>query len=190
MIFGNPRRTISPFARDRGADLVMVGSRDLSDTQRLFLGSTSQSLLRRAPCSVEIVRSPDPKKPTSSDKGMKLLLATDGSDFSAAAVRSAASRPWPDGTEVKVISAPGLVLLLKECPYFEHHQVEELNAQSMEESHKAVASAMEVLSRSGLKVHKGVPLLHDTPSKILLDEAGKWHADLIVVGSHGRSGFD
>lgn len=190
VILGNPRRAISLFARDWGADVVIVGSRDLNDTKRLFLGSTSQALLRRAPCSVEIVRARDPKKPTSSVKGMKLLLATDGSEFSAAAVRSVASRPWPDGTEVKVISAPGLVLLLKECPYFEHHQVEELNAASMEESHKAVASAVEMLSGSGLKVHTGVPLLHDTPSKILLDEAEKWHADMIVVGSHGRSGFD
>jgi nucleotide-binding universal stress UspA family protein len=81
-------------------------------------------------------------------------------------------------------------LLLRECPYFEHHQVEELNAASMKESHQAVASPVEMLSRSGLKVHTRVPLLHDTPSKILLDEAEKWRADLIVVGSHGRSGFD
>jgi nucleotide-binding universal stress UspA family protein len=75
-------------------------------------------------------------------------------------------------------------------PLFERHQVEELNTASMEESHRAVDSAVEMLSRSGLKVHRGVPLLHDTTSKILLDEAGKWHADMIVLGSHGRSGFD
>ena len=91
---------------------------------------------------------------------MKLLLATDGSEFSTAAALSVGSRPWPEGTEVKVISAPGLVLLQRECPYFEHHQVEELNAASMKESHQAVASPVEMLSRSGLKVHTRVPLLH------------------------------
>jgi nucleotide-binding universal stress UspA family protein len=48
VILGKPRRAISLFARDWGADLFMVGSRDLSDTHRLFLGSTAQSLLRRA----------------------------------------------------------------------------------------------------------------------------------------------
>jgi nucleotide-binding universal stress UspA family protein len=52
VILGNPRRAISLFAPDWGADLAMAGSRDLSDTKRLFLGSTSQALLRRAPCSV------------------------------------------------------------------------------------------------------------------------------------------
>jgi nucleotide-binding universal stress UspA family protein len=190
VILGNPRRAISVFARDWRADLVMVGSRDLSDMNRLFLGSTTQSLLRRAPCSVEIVRTGERENHANNDKGMKLLLATDGSEFSVAAVRSVTSRPWPEGTQVRVISAPGLVLLLRECPYFEQHQVEELNVASMEESHKAVASAVEILSRSGLKVHSGVPLLHDTPSTIILDEAEKWHANMIVVGSHGRSGFD
>jgi nucleotide-binding universal stress UspA family protein len=121
---------------------------------------------------------------------MKLLVATDGSEFSIAAVRWVASRPWPEGTKVKVISAPGLVLQLKECPYFEQQQVEELNVASIEESETAVAFAMGILARSGLKVQSDVPLLHDTPTQIILDEAERWHADMIVVGSHGRSGFD
>src|SRR5215468_7382672 len=36
---------------------------------------------------------------------MKILLATDGSDYSKAAVNSVAERPWPRGSEVKIISA-------------------------------------------------------------------------------------
>jgi nucleotide-binding universal stress UspA family protein len=131
VILGNPRRAISAFARDWKADLVMVGSRDLSDAKRLFLGSTTQSLLRRAPCSVEIVRPVDRKNHPATETAMKLLVATDGSEFSVAAIRSVASRPWPQGTRIKVISAPALVLLLRECPYFERRQVEELNVASM-----------------------------------------------------------
>jgi nucleotide-binding universal stress UspA family protein len=190
VILGNPRRVISGFARDWKADLVMVGSRDLSDAKRLFLGSTTQSLLRRAPCSIEIVRTFDRKNRPDSDTGMKLLVATDGSEFSEAAIQCVASRPWPEGTRIKVISAPALVLFLRECPYFERQQVEALNLASLEDSQAAVALAVGTLSKSGLPVHSDVPLLHDTPSKIILDEAAKWHADMIVVGSHGRSGFD
>jgi hypothetical protein len=36
---------------------------------------------------------------------MKILLATDGSDYSKAAVNSVAERPWPEDSEVKIISA-------------------------------------------------------------------------------------
>jgi nucleotide-binding universal stress UspA family protein len=38
------------------ADLLVVGSRRLTKSERLHLGSVSESLLRHAPCSVLIVR--------------------------------------------------------------------------------------------------------------------------------------
>jgi len=38
------------------ADLLVIGSRELSKDERLHLGSVSDSLLRHAPCSVLIVR--------------------------------------------------------------------------------------------------------------------------------------
>lgn len=38
------------------ADLLVVGSRTLTKSERLYLGSVSESLLRHAPCSVLIVR--------------------------------------------------------------------------------------------------------------------------------------
>jgi hypothetical protein len=36
---------------------------------------------------------------------MKILLAIDGSEYSKAAVNSVAERPWPEGSEVKIVSA-------------------------------------------------------------------------------------
>ena len=36
---------------------------------------------------------------------MKILLAVDGSEHSAAAVEEVASRPWPPETTVRVLSA-------------------------------------------------------------------------------------
>jgi hypothetical protein len=36
---------------------------------------------------------------------MKILLATDGSDYSKAAVKAVAERQWPEGGKVKIISA-------------------------------------------------------------------------------------
>jgi nucleotide-binding universal stress UspA family protein len=37
-------------------ELLVVGSRDLTKNERLYLGSVSESLLRHAPCSVLVVR--------------------------------------------------------------------------------------------------------------------------------------
>ena len=49
---------------------------------RLLLGSTARSVLRQARCSVEIVR-PSTKGRAGRQPGMKVLIATDGSDFSS-----------------------------------------------------------------------------------------------------------
>jgi nucleotide-binding universal stress UspA family protein len=38
------------------SDLLVVGSRTMTKTERLHLGSASESLLRHAPCSILIVR--------------------------------------------------------------------------------------------------------------------------------------
>ena len=42
--------------REKGIDLVVMGSRGRGSLQRLLLGSTSEQVLREAPCSVLIVR--------------------------------------------------------------------------------------------------------------------------------------
>jgi nucleotide-binding universal stress UspA family protein len=47
--------------------------------------------------------------------------------------------------------------------------------------------AEEVLASAGLKATADV--LDGNPKEAILEEAKKWNADLIVVGSHGRRGF-
>lgn len=52
---GKPGVKIAHFARDRGCDLIIVGSHHPS-AQDYFLGSTASRVARRAPCSVLIIR--------------------------------------------------------------------------------------------------------------------------------------
>jgi nucleotide-binding universal stress UspA family protein len=48
--------TIVKHVEANHADLLVIGSRELTKSERLHLGSVSESLLRHAPCSVLIVR--------------------------------------------------------------------------------------------------------------------------------------
>jgi nucleotide-binding universal stress UspA family protein len=48
--------TIVKYIEANNDQLLVIGSRDLTKTERLHLGSVSESLLRHAPCSVLIVR--------------------------------------------------------------------------------------------------------------------------------------
>jgi nucleotide-binding universal stress UspA family protein len=189
VIFGNPRHAISACAQSWRADLLLVGSHGLNTLARLAFGSTVRAVLRHTPCSVEIVRAPA-KELVPGKLGKRILLATDGSEFSTAAVKSVAERPWPSDTEVKVISVPELTLWLGEFPYFQLAQVEELNHSGIDAARAAVALAKETLRRAGLQVSTDVPVDREAPAKTILEEANEWKADLIVVGSHGRRGFD
>jgi nucleotide-binding universal stress UspA family protein len=51
-VSGSPGRVICHLARDRYADLIVVGHRGLSGLSEMFLGSVSNYVLHHAPCSV------------------------------------------------------------------------------------------------------------------------------------------
>lgn len=186
---GSPHREINKFASDWGADLVMVGCNDFSNLERLFLGSTAQTVVRHAPCSVEVVRPPRHAEKSSREDGLRILGATDGSELSRVALRSIKDRPWPSGSIVKVISVPEFILV-KDPSYFQSHEFTDLGQAAVESAKESVAAGMKILSQGTLKVSFAVPTLEERPYRVILHEAEAWPADLIVVGSHGRTGFD
>jgi nucleotide-binding universal stress UspA family protein len=189
VILGNPRRVISKYAEEWGAELLLVGSHGLNALERLALGSTVRAVLRHTKCSVEVVRAPK-KAATANKQRKRILVATDGSEFSRAAVKAVENHVWPKDTEIQIISVPEFTLWLGEYPYFQRAQVEELNRSALDAAKAAVALGKEILSRAGLTVTTDVPVDRDLPAKTILEEAKEWDADLIVVGSHGRRGFD
>jgi len=190
---GSPARTINSFAKEWNADLIVVGSHERSHLACRFLGGTAQSVVRHAPCSVEIVRLERSSGVVDfAGGGRKIVVATDGSEFSAAALRSVAGRPWPKGSKLKVISVPEFIPT-KEASYLEEDQIQalgDLGAASLEDAKHCVAKAREILSSSALDLLTEVPEYEGRPYQVILHEAEKWEADLIILGSHGRSGFD
>lgn len=117
---------------------------------------------------------------------MRILLAVDGSTFSDEAVKEVARRPWPTGSEVKVVSVVEPVYVTPE-PWI---GMEEYYREIDEASKKAAGQATEgaaLMLRTG--EDKSLKIMTETlfgsPKKEILDEAERWGADLIVVGSHG-----
>jgi len=58
-VVGAPAAEIVDIAEERGADLIVVGTREPGFLDRLFGGSVSQGVARRAGCDVLIVHSPN-----------------------------------------------------------------------------------------------------------------------------------
>jgi nucleotide-binding universal stress UspA family protein len=192
---GAPRSAVTEYAKNWGADFVIVGSHGGSGLARFLLGSVARSVVRHAPCSVEIIRHKAGSKSAPSE-GLKLLVATDGSEHSLAAVRSVARRPWPVKTAIRLLSAipPFMPLVDGAAPYVYSSQAF-LAAQAVEEAGRSRASealerATEALRDAGVTgVEASEPLIGD-PKAVILDEAAQWSADIIVTGSHGWRGLD
>jgi nucleotide-binding universal stress UspA family protein len=189
IVLEKPRHVIYKAAEDWKADLIMLGSRGHGTFKRLLLGSTAQAILRHAHCSVEIVRAA-PAKTSAAGSGLKVLIPTDGSDCAEKALKSITSRPWPKDSQFRVISCPEFPMLLGDYPFFGGEQLSDLTQASEDHSREAVQKSTSLLQNSGLTVQTEVTAPKDTPAESIVSAAEIWQADLIVMGSHGKRGFD
>ena len=190
VVLGSARERIAKIAGSWKADLVVVGSNEASPLTRLLIGSTARAVLRHAPCSVEIVRPRRNQEGRIGSRGMKILVATDGSDCSMAALQSLAPRPWPEACEFRVISIPEPFMPLEKFPHLEMKEIESLNQEAIRDAKRYAESGAAILRNVGLEAESKTPLPHESDAREIVKEAERWHARMVVLGSHGRSGLD
>ena len=118
---------------------------------------------------------------------MRILLAVDGSACSEVAVEEFAQRVWPADSQVRIMSvvetpAPlTSASLPAAADYFE-----ETERRARENARRAVERAADKLRESGKggRLEISTDILSGSPKRVIVEEAEKWDADLIVVGSH------
>jgi nucleotide-binding universal stress UspA family protein len=120
---------------------------------------------------------------------MKILLAVDGSECSANAVHEVATRPWREGTQLKILSVVGTPIPFPiPDPFL---VLEGLRVNLMKEERKRLEIFVEEMrtsihsSKAGEDLNIETEVLDGSPKEVIVDEAEKWDADLIVVGCHG-----
>ncbi len=191
---GFPKLVIPEYAKQWGADLIVIGSQGHNALSRFLLGSVAQTVLRTSPCSVAIIR-PDAANPQQSH-ALKILVATDGSTGAVKAVYSVANRPWPKDSQVRIISVAQLTnpeLLGIEFPLISEYPASLLDL-AWKEGHiraiAAVSDARKILAAAGLQIEDDKKIPEGDARSIILDDAKEWGADLIVLGCYGRHSFE
>lgn len=118
----------------------------------------------------------------------KVLVAIDDTGLSDVVVQSLSAQMRPDQTEVLVLQIVE-PLIYSAPPEMAPGYQPEMVARRKERQERAkssVASAVDVLSKSGFKATSDV--IESEIKEGILDMAAKWGADLIVVTSHARKG--
>jgi len=81
-------------------------------------------------------------------------------------------------------------VIVGEYPYYAPEQLTELSKGSEMHAAESATEGADLLSKAGLRVSRQVTEPRETPARAILAAAESWEADLIVMGSHGRRGFD
>ena len=177
---GHPKREIVEYSERDGIDEVVMGSHGRDRASRILLGSVAETVLRRAPVPVTLVR-------THQRTGEHhLAVATDGSPQARDALEYALST-FPDA-EITVVHAIDPMethygdgqLVHTEAEY------EEIEAESEElfDEERAIAEEYGVEIRTATAVGTDP----NVPARTLLEYVDDHDVDHVVMGSHGRSG--
>ena len=177
---GTPVSDLINAANDWNADLIAVGSQGRSAIGRFFLGSVSKRIATDARCSVRVARSAAPK---NADEPTRIIVGVDGSPTAEEAIYAVGHRVWQSGTEVRLVAVDDsnpptrIAARLPQAAAMinSYFQTRETRVSSM------LDWAIKELNNIGLKT--SVFTEKGDPKNILLEEAERWNADSIFVGT-------
>ena len=124
---------------------------------------------------------------------MKILLAIDNSPYSKAAIAEVLAEFRSTDADVHILSVVDTGKLLPRMDGYGVHamfveEVATIMEQLRSEAEEAIALGIKKLSAAGFAT-KNV-LREGEVKACILDYAEEWKPDLIILGSHGRKGFD
>lgn len=121
----------------------------------------------------------------------KILLATDGSPTSKAALREAVKLAH-DGANIRAVTVVLSPTVTFPSPYGMAYDVGLLRNAAIEGGRAALEATVQQLKEKGVEAEGSLIDLTETPSTdiaaALQEEAKDWGADLLVIGTHGRTG--
>ncbi|MCL5024525.1 MAG: universal stress protein [Nitrospirae bacterium] len=157
-----PYRDIVDAAAKSRADVIIMGRHGRTGLPRLMMGSVAARVIGHAPCNVLVI------PPDAKVECRNILMATDGSGFSEAAAREAI------GIAKKCESA----LIVVSVAW---------NDAEVSAVENNVRKIVDLAKADGVQA-EGRTLI-GKPYEAIVATTKQRHADLIIVGSHGRTGL-
>ena len=178
-----PAERILSYVEDQDIDLIVMGTHGRRGLSRALLGSVTETVVRRAPCPVFVVRSTDDPMP-QQHVIRRMLVPIDFSDASHEAIRHATEIAQTYGAEIHLL-----------------HVVEEVlypSAYGMGDAYfptqnviRKVEETLAEMARDEIGYeHIMIAAVVGYAPLSIIDYAEENEVDLIVIATHGRSGFE
>jgi nucleotide-binding universal stress UspA family protein len=177
---GTIHQEILDYADEAGIDLIAMGTHGRTGVRRFLLGSVTEKVVRLADVPVLSVKADAEPGSISFDD---ILLPTDGSSGAEAAIDPAGTLASKTDATVHVVSVVDTRSLGIDVG--STVIVDKLEAVATE----AVGTASDRLSELGVGTVE-TAVAHGVPYRALLDAIEDTDADLVVIGTHGRTGID
>ncbi|MCV6637382.1 TSUP family transporter [Candidatus Albibeggiatoa sp. nov. NOAA] len=153
-------------AAEKRIDLIIMGRRGKSGLMRLMMGSTTARVIGYTDCNVLVT-------PRAANlTGQNVMVAVDGSRHGDIAAETATNLAQYLNANVTVVSAI-------EGDYSDRHR---------KEAKSIVDRVVDLMKQKGVKASGEV--LMGSPATTIVDAAKDKAIDLIIMGSHGSSGFE
>ena len=180
---GRVPQAITELAERVKADLIVVGSRGLGTIGSTLLGSVSQEVVDLALSPILVVRAPIVTR---------IVFGTDGSPGAQAAEQTLVTLPVAAGVAVSVVSVAEILrpLAVGIAPTLYREAIawqSEYEAEALKVHREIAQDAADRLRAHGMDATSDARA--GDPAVELLAAATEVGADLIVVGSRGRTGL-
>lgn len=166
--------TIARTARRLKADLILMGSRGLSDIQGFLLGSVSRQVAATAPCPLLAVKQP-------LKNLLRVAFAVDDSRPSRAAARFLRSRILPESATVTILTSVESPVTDFAARYLSESQLAELKQPVIERATRLVNTLRDEFIKDGFSAVTQIHMDHVIDTIVKHIEAS--HDQLLVIGS-------
>ncbi|WP_137287164.1 universal stress protein [Halorussus salinisoli] len=183
VVKGKPSEGILEYADDNDVDLVLMGTHGRTGLNRFVTGSVAERVVRLSDVPVFTVRATE--RSVVGDGYDPILIPTDGSDCATAAVDHGIAIARKYGATVHAVN---VVDIRSVATASEVGPEADLLQQLEERGEDATEAVAERAREAGLDATTAVRKA--VPARGLLDYADDNDADLIAMGTHGRSGLD
>jgi len=183
---GAPHAAVIEAASAQNADLVVVGTRGATGLEHLLLGSTAERIVARAKCPVLAVH-PD-QQPPEAGPG-RVLVPTDFSENAARALAAALRLlTTAGGPPLHLILLHAFYLPIEYTAYGTIPTSPRYLDDVAGAAEKRLAELAVSLTRADLEVETVAS--EGYPPEVVVAQAKALHADVIAMGTHGRSGLE